>query len=144
MKKTKMTKQKQRELEADFRRHNKRMAQTNNRRLQFSTLDDYVAYRYGTTRLKSVRRTSQSGDMTRSGIQYRETRAQHLPSLGVTTETKRSEGCKDATARKTIPEYSGEEITGIATSHKSNLLPVGRGTDPKIFATMRRGDGEIS
>ena len=143
MKKTKLTQTKRNELERDYHQHNKRMAQSNNRRMMFSTLDDYIAYRYGTTRVKTVKpRASQSSDMTRSGIQFRETDAQRAPSLGVTTEMTKTS--KEATARKTIPEYSGEEITGIATSHKSNLLPVGRGTDPKIFSTMRRGDGEIS
>lgn len=34
--------------------------------------------------------------------------------------------------------YSGEYITGLATMHKSNTVPVGRGTDPKEYAQMRR------
>ena len=36
------------------------------------------------------------------------------------------------------PTYSGDYIIGIATTHKSNLVPVGRGDDPKHYATMRR------
>lgn len=34
--------------------------------------------------------------------------------------------------------YSGDYITGLATMHKSNIVPVGRGSDPKEFAQMRR------
>ena len=34
--------------------------------------------------------------------------------------------------------YSGDYIVGIATMHKSNLVPVGRGDNPKDYATMRR------
>lgn len=35
-------------------------------------------------------------------------------------------------------QYTGDYITGIATMHKSNLVPVGRDDDPEIFAKMRR------
>jgi hypothetical protein len=43
-----------------------------------------------------------------------------------------------STARVEPKVYTGDYIVGIATMHKSNLVPVGRGTDPKDFATMRR------
>ena len=35
-------------------------------------------------------------------------------------------------------QYTGDYITGLATMHKSNTVPVGRGADPKEFAQMRR------
>ena len=35
-------------------------------------------------------------------------------------------------------EYTGDYIVGIATMHKSNMVPVGRGDDPKEYAKMRR------
>lgn len=47
-------------------------------------------------------------------------------------------GLPHNTARKERQVYSGDYIVGIATMHKSNLVPVGRGDDPKAFATMRR------
>ncbi len=34
--------------------------------------------------------------------------------------------------------YSGDYIVGIATMHKSNLVPVGKGQDPEELAKMRR------
>jgi hypothetical protein len=35
-------------------------------------------------------------------------------------------------------EYTGDYIVGIATMHKSNLVPVGRGDNPEEYAKMRR------
>jgi len=40
--------------------------------------------------------------------------------------------------KKEKQEYSGEYITGLATMHKSNIVPVGKGDDPKNYSTMRR------
>lgn len=40
--------------------------------------------------------------------------------------------------KKESQVYSGDYITGLATMHKSNIVPVGRGDDPKNYATMRR------
>ena len=34
--------------------------------------------------------------------------------------------------------YSGEYITGLATMHKSNTVPVGKGDNPEVYAQMRR------
>ena len=40
--------------------------------------------------------------------------------------------------KKETPVYTGDYIVGIATMHKSNLVPVGKGDDAKDYATMRR------
>ena len=53
------------------------------------------------------------------------------PSL--TTKAIPSNGTK-----KESPKYTGDYIVGIATMHKSNLVPVGRGDNPTDYATMRR------
>ena len=50
---------------------------------------------------------------------------------GFTNETR-------STAQRERKEYTGEYITGLATMHKSNIVPVGKGDDPKNYATMRR------
>lgn len=34
--------------------------------------------------------------------------------------------------------YSGDYIVGLATMHKSNIVPVGRGNNAEDFAKMRR------
>jgi primase-polymerase (primpol)-like protein len=61
---------------------------------------------------------------------YRET--EYIPSL------KTSDVVPESAAKAEPKQYTGDYIVGIATMHKSNLVPVGRGTDPKDFATMRR------
>jgi hypothetical protein len=39
---------------------------------------------------------------------------------------------------KSSPEYTGDYIIGLATTHKSNIVPVGRGDSPEEYAKMRR------
>ena len=43
-----------------------------------------------------------------------------------------------STAKVEANQYTGDYFIGIATMHKSNLVPVGRGDDAKSYATMRR------
>lgn len=42
------------------------------------------------------------------------------------------------TSKPERKEYSGDYLVGIATMHKSNLVPVGKGDDPTHYSTMRR------
>lgn len=49
-----------------------------------------------------------------------------------------SPASSDVTNRPERTEYSGDYLVGIATMHKSNLVPVGKGDDPKHYSTMRR------
>lgn len=59
-----------------------------------------------------------------------------------TTETypslKTSDTITGSTAKTEPKQYTGDYITGLATMHKSNTVPVGRGCDPKEYAQMRR------
>jgi hypothetical protein len=113
-------------LEVEWRQYNKRMRQMNCHSAQFETLNDYVNYVTGKTKPKKKEfapyepKTSQP---------RRETK--NYPSLS--TESIPGSGTK-----KESPVYSGDYIVGIATMHKSNLVPVGRGDDPEHYATMRR------
>ena len=43
-----------------------------------------------------------------------------------------------STAKKSQVKYSGDYIVGIATMHKSNTVPVGKGANAKDYAQMRR------
>lgn len=45
---------------------------------------------------------------------------------------------ENATAKAATKEYSGEYVTGLATLHKSNIVPVGKDDNPVDYATMRR------
>jgi len=53
----------------------------------------------------------------------------HYPSLNSNS---------GSTAKVQSKEYTGDYFVGIATMHKSNLVPVGRGQDAKDYSTMRR------
>ena len=44
----------------------------------------------------------------------------------------------NATAKAETKEYSGNYVTGLATLHKSNIVPVGKDDNPVDYATMRR------
>lgn len=41
-------------------------------------------------------------------------------------------------SKREINVYTGDYMVGIATMHKSNLVPVGRGDNPVDYSTMRR------
>lgn len=44
------------------------------------------------------------------------------------------------TSKKEVPTYTGDYVIGIATMHKSNLVPVGRDSTMAVdIAKMRRG-----
>jgi hypothetical protein len=43
-----------------------------------------------------------------------------------------------ATAKAETKKYSGDYITGLATMHKSNIVPVCKDDNPVDYATMRR------
>lgn len=57
---------------------------------------------------------------------------EHIPSYEVLTVNA------NATAKAATKEYSGDYITGLATLHKSNIVPVGKDDNPIDYATMRR------
>lgn len=40
--------------------------------------------------------------------------------------------------KRKVQEYSGDYIVGLATMHKSNIVPVGKGQSPEELAKMRR------
>lgn len=68
----------------------------------------------------------------------------YAPSEPYVRDTKEYPSLKTSDAipthgsKKEPNVYSGDYIIGIATMHKSNLVPVGRGDDPKEYAQMRR------
>ena len=80
------------------------------------------------------------GKVTKAKKEFKE----YAPSKPYVRDTKEypslstSDSIPTSCPRKERKEYTGDYIVGIATMHKSNLVPVGRGTDPKDFSTMRR------
>ena len=113
-------------LEVEWKRYNKDMRRKNMHSCQFDTLQDYVDYIQGKVKLtkKEFVEYAPSKPFVRDTKSY--------PSL------QTSDAIPGACSKKQANEYSGDYIVGIATMHKSNLVPVGRGDDPKEYSTMRR------
>lgn len=126
-KKRKAKKLNMEKLEVEWRQYNKQMRRNNMHSCQFDTLQDYANYIQG-----KVRRTKpEFKPYVPEVVPYRR-ETQHIKSL--TTSDK----IPTHAARREKMEYTGDYIVGIATMHKSNLVPVGKGSDPKDYATMRR------
>ena len=66
---------------------------------------------------------------------YIASKLQHFPSF---TEKANAVQLSNSCAKVPRMQYSGDYIIGIATMHKSNLVPIGRGDNPEHYATMRR------
>jgi len=115
-------------LELEWRRYNKDMRRKNMHSCQFDTLDDYVAYVQG----KPVKRKKEFTEYAPSKPSIRDTKS--YPSV------KTSDSIPTGpTPRKEPQQYTGDLLVGIGTMHKSNMVPIMRGTDEaKDIARMRR------
>ena len=123
-------------LSEEYRLYNKQMKQSNNRKLCFSSLEDYLDWRFGRTTVTSpVRSSTRTMQPTRS--YERATRAQEIPSL---LYKELPSDLKNATAKPDGNSYSGTYIRGIAQMHKSNAIAIGKGDNPEDYATMRRSN----
>ena len=121
----KLTQKRLEELRVEWRQYNKRMRQQHCHSAQFETLEDYIAYTQGKP---VVKKKQEFTTYVPSNPVYRST--QHIPSFG--------SGVGVATKQES-PKYTGDLIVGIATMHKSNAVPVMRGTkQAEEIAKMRR------
>ena len=118
----------------DWRKHNKSMRRANNHPLQFDTVNDYIAYVRG--EYKAPKRDV--GTYVPDTSWHRE--EPRIPSAmeeAIKAGTF-NRGCSGGTKKET-PKYTGDLIVGIATMHKSNAVPVMRGTDQaKEIARMAK------
>lgn len=115
-------------MKVEWRQYNKRMRQSHNHDLQFEAFDDYVSYVRGEYKPKK-KKEFQKYEAPKSNV--RDTK--EYPSL------KTSDSVPGACAKKESLQYTGDLIVGIATMHKSNLVPIMRGTEQaKDVAQMRR------
>ena len=113
-------------LTTEWRAYNKRMRQQNCHSAQFETFELYLSYLRGEHKPKTTQKEFTSYVPSKSV--HRET--PHIPSLGT--------GVGNAT-RKETPKYTGDLIVGIGTMHKSNAVPIMRGTkQAEEIAKMRR------
>ena len=133
---TKITKAKMAELELRWRQHNKSMKQKGLHDMRYATLDEYIDYCYGRIKKPDPREYKHfkpnKPELNWRAEQDRLHREKY-PSMPI--------GSKDNGAgRKQEPmKYTGDLIEGIATMHKSNAVPVMKGTNQaKDIARMRR------
>jgi len=142
--KTKITKGKLKELELRWRQHNRDMKRKGLHDLRYATLQEYIDYSYGKNTMPDPRdyRTfkpmqTQSNWRVEQDNDHRE----KYPSLmeqQMKSGTYKPSGT--GMGKKEPMKYTGDLIQGIATMHKSNAVPVMKGTDQaKDIARMRRG-----
>ena len=143
--KVKITKAKMAELEVRWREHNKRMKQNHMHHCRYDTLEEYIDYCYGRVKMPDPRdyktfkpRKQQHNWRAEQDKDHRK----KYPSLmeqAVKNGTFTKMG-GEGMRKKESQKYTGDLIQGIATMHKSNAVPVMKGTDQaKDIARMRRG-----
>ena len=134
-KQKRLTKRQFAELSEEYRLYNKKQKQSNNLSLCFASFDDYLDWRFGRKMVSS----KPTRTMKAARSYGRVTRAQAVPSR-LTKELESRSDLKNATAKPGSNSYSGTYIVGIATMHKSNLVPIGSGDNPEDYSTMRRSN----
>jgi hypothetical protein len=129
-KQKKLTQKDIQRLETDWRQHNKRMRRQGMHDLQFQNFEDYVAYTRGQYKPK---RKEEKEFKT------------YAPTQSYVRDTKEyrslqtSDKVPGACAKRESPKYTGDLIVGIGTMHKSNAVPIMRGTkQAEDIAKMRR------
>lgn len=143
--KAKITKGKLKELELRWRQHNKRMKQSHMHHLRYDTLQEYIDYCYGKAYKKPDPRDYRYFTKLQPDSNWRVKHdADHREKYPSLMEEQMKAGTFNKTSddmRKKEPMmYTGDLIQGIATMHKSNAVPVMKGTDQaKDIARMRRG-----
>ena len=118
----------------EWRKHNKAMRRANNHSLQYETLDDYISYVRGEYKAPIKSRGTYTPD---TSWRRDEPKIPSAMEEAIKNGTF-NRGCSGGTKKET-PKYTGDLIVGIATMHKSNAVPVMRGTkQAEEIARMRR------
>lgn len=133
VRKTKLTIAKLQQYEIQWRQFNKDMRRQGLHKFQYETLEDYIRYVQG----KVKTRKKEFKTYVQTTMPYRRTTEQRsieegAPKIEVAIST-------NPTPRRDPQKYTGTYITGIATMHKSNAVPVTSKEYAIDLATMRRG-----
>lgn len=124
-KQKKMTASKQEQLRIQWRQHNKDCRRRHIHSAQFEKFEDFIDYVNGTY-------TPPKDTTPRKSYVPPEVRkTPDYPSL--------SNGVSGHAPAKEPQKYTGTYITGIATMHKSNMVPITSKKDAIEVARMRRG-----
>lgn len=126
--KKKMSESRLKEIELEWRKYNKDMRRKNMHSLQFANLDDYISYVSGNLKPRKKEFVPYVPPTTTVSKQNYQSVSEKSPVHGI----------PDGGRKKERQVYTGDYIVGIATMHKSNLVPVTREQDPVEYATMRR------
>jgi len=107
-------------LEKEHQQYNKEMRQLHCHHMQ-KTFDEYVAYKYGYSEVKKRKLPTEEKLYSRP--------EQKIPSLnsGFVPIVKTNNN-----------QYTGSLVTGVATMHKSNAVPVINSNQARELASMRR------
>ena len=118
----------------EWRKHNKAMRRANNHSLQYNTVDDYISYVRGEYKAPIKSRGTYTPD---TSWRRNDPKIPSAMEEAIKAGTF-NRGCSGGTKKET-PKYTGDLIVGIATMHKSNAVPVMRGTDQaKEIARMAK------
>jgi hypothetical protein len=124
-KKKPLTKSQIEKLTVAHRKHNKFLKSIRSETLSF---DDYVLYTRGQYKPKTQKKPQE----------YKPSAVFSRPNSSTNNIPSLDSGTYNAFKKET-PKYTGNLIVGIATMHKSNAVPVMRGTNQaKEISSMRR------
>lgn len=110
--------------EKDFNEYNALMKRLGSKT---KTYEQYLAYRQGKGR-RNYRRTAKSDPMKVTTYRRPSPNVPSGDSYDLFTATKQE-----------MMKYTGDKLLGIATMHKSNMVPVFKQEDAEEIARMRRG-----
>lgn len=130
-KRSKMTLGKITKYQEQMRKHNKHMRSIGCHDLQMN-LQEYIDYCHGHYKRKTQKNASNDEFKPLTSVESYTRKTEDIPSL----VTSNSFG---PATKKEPMQYTGERrLVGIATMHKSNLVPVFSDEEAKELAKMRR------
>ena len=141
----KLTKAKLAELELRWRQHNKDCKRNHMHHMRYATLEEYIDYCYGRIKMpdpRDYKHFKVNKPKPHWRVEQDKEHREKYPSL---MEQQMKEGTFNTASdgkgtKKEALKYTGDLIVGIATMHKSNAVPVMKGTNQaKDIAKMRRG-----
>ena len=139
--KVKITKAKMAQLKVGWHKYNKALKQKGMSQFRYETLEEYIDYRYNRVKGPKPGDFQIKQELTRDIQKEAEEHRKKYPSM---METQMKNGTFNKTSdsnmrKKESMKYTGDLIQGIATMHKSNAVPVMKGTNQaKDIARMRR------
>ena len=123
-KQKKLTDNQRAKLEQEWRAYNKRMRQINCHSAQFEQFEQYLSYIRGEHKPRKV-----SSAETYKPVESYRRETPYIPSAN---------NIAGIAPKKEPTKYTGDYITGIATMHKSNLVPITNKQQAIEVSQMRR------